>query len=191
MKTVCIIPARGGSVRIPRKNIKPFHGRPIIEYSIETAKRSRLFDEIVVSTDEMDIQQVAFGAGADIVHWRQPDDGTRGTQEVAAQVLDYRRDASFACVLYATAPLITWRDLLQGWYRLRDTAKLYSLSVNNTEDDIGGFYWGAAAAFVQGVPLEGNSAHVFIPDNRAIDINTPEDWARAESMFANLRGASA
>ena len=59
MKTVCIIPARGGSVRIPRKNIKPFHGKPIIEYSIETAQRSMLFDDIIVSTDDADISFLA------------------------------------------------------------------------------------------------------------------------------------
>ena len=66
MKNLCIIPARGGSKRIPRKNIKPFMGKPIIAYSIEAALNSGLFDEVMVSTDDEEIANVAKKFGASV-----------------------------------------------------------------------------------------------------------------------------
>lgn len=198
MKTACVIPARGGSVRIPGKNIKLFHGRPIIEYSIETAKRSGLFDDIVVSTDSIAIGIIARRAGASI-HWRNPDDGSKGTQQVAADVLGGRNVYGLACVLYATAPMLTCRDLVSGWQAMHKPGVMYAFSVNAHDDrDIGGFYWGVASAFVEGLPLARpqeelalyrryrHTEPVPIPSERAIDINTPEDWYRAEQMYSDL-----
>ena len=66
MKNICIIPARGGSKRIPRKNIKTFMGKPIIAYSIEAALQSGLFDEVMVSTDDEEIAEIACGYGAKV-----------------------------------------------------------------------------------------------------------------------------
>lgn len=70
MKNLCIIPARGGSKRIPRKNVKPFLGKPMLAYSIEAAKASGLFDEIMVSTDDVEIAEVAKQYGASIPFMR-------------------------------------------------------------------------------------------------------------------------
>ena len=67
MKNLCIIPARGGSKRIPRKNVKPFLGKPMLAYSIEAAKESGLFDEIMVSTDDEEIANIALQYGANVM----------------------------------------------------------------------------------------------------------------------------
>ncbi len=184
MKTVCIIPARGGSARIPRKNIKLFHGKPIIAYSIETALESRLFDDIYVSTDDPEIGDIAYAHGAKMYRRPEPDDGTKGTQEVAADVLRVV-PAGLACVLYATAPMITPLDLWRGHQALSRAVFTYSSYLG----DIGGFYWGPAFAFGR-LPLAGNCHAVHIPPERAIDINTMDDWHRAETMFTACRRAS-
>lgn len=193
MKTVCIIPARGGSVRVPGKNRKPFHGKPIIAYSIETALASRLFDEVVVSTDDGDIAAVARNAGARVFWRHEQDDGTKGTQEVAADVLLSRahEEAAIACVLYATAPMLTPRDLIRGRQAIDEPRWFYSYSVDPSGQDIGGFYWGWAYAFVAGLDLAEFGKRIEIPANRCCDINTPEDWTQAESMYDALRRANA
>jgi len=196
VRTICIIPARGNSQRIPRKNIKLFHGKPIIEYSIETAKKSRLFDQVVVSTDDPEIYQIAMDQGA-VVHVRAPDDGSRGTQEIAGEVLrqpDYY--AGLACVMYATAPLLKPGHLFNGLQHLMTHKELrYAYSVDaETGQDIGGFYWGFGFCFAEGQPLDINDAgcqvgyagRVLIPSRYCCDINTPEDWTRAEEMYAAL-----
>ena len=113
MKAVCIIPARGGSKRIPRKNIKDFLGKPIIAYSIEAALKSGLFDEVMVSTDDDEIADVARRYGASVPFMRS--DATSNdfatTNEVIAEVLDRYRDAGkefdVICCLYSTAPFVT------------------------------------------------------------------------------------
>ena len=205
---VAIIPARGGSVRVPRKNIKPFHGRPIIEYSIATAFESGLFEQVSVSTDDDEVWRVAHKAGAHCIG-RPTDDGTQGTQAVAAHALQdislRRLRPALVCVLYPCAPLLDWRDLWAGYRALlagRDM--LYSMSVDaRTDQDIGGFYWGLAQAVAEGIPIEEeitggtslswHSRHcvkVPIPSSRSIDINTEEDWSQAEAMFAALRRAT-
>ncbi len=113
MKSVAIITARGGSKRIPRKNIKPFLGRPIIEYSIEAALQSGMFTEVMVSTDDEEIAQIARNAGAKVPFMRS--EGTSNdfatTAEVIEEVLNaYERiGKSFdqVCCIYPTAPFVT------------------------------------------------------------------------------------
>lgn len=113
MKSVAIITARGGSKRIPRKNIKPFLGRPILEYSIEAALQADLFHEVMVSTDDEEIAQVARRAGAKVPFLRS--DKTANdfatTADVIAEVLEsYERigmNFSKACCIYPTAPFVT------------------------------------------------------------------------------------
>ena len=110
MRNVCIIPARGGSKRIPRKNIKEFLGRPIIAYSIEAAVASGLFEEVIVSTDDAQIASVAVSHGASVPFMRSSRnaDDHAGTVDVLAEVhrqLDVAYDA--ACCLYPTAPFAT------------------------------------------------------------------------------------
>lgn len=184
---VCVIPARGGSTRIPRKNIKLFHGKPIIAYAINTAELSCLFERIIVSTDDGEIAAVSMSYGAEIVmrsdRMSQNDVGTQEVMQDALQDID----CLYACCLYATTPLLTTGALQFGFAELQRTGKPYVYAVDEAGFDVGQFYIGEAQAFIEGVPLEGNSAHVVIPQRRAIDINTPEDWARAEKVFEELK----
>jgi pseudaminic acid cytidylyltransferase len=114
---LAVIPARGGSKRIPRKNLRLFHGKPIVVYSIEAALGSALFDHVVVSTDDDEIAELALGAGAE-VPFRRPqalaDDHT-GTNAVARHAIEWfaqhAEPVTSACCLYATAPFVTAGDL--------------------------------------------------------------------------------
>lgn len=180
MRTIAIIPARGNSQRIPNKNRKLFHGRPIIEYSIETAQRSMLFDEIIVSTDDLAISQIARKAGATIF-WRDTDDGTRGTQEVAVEVLA-KHPAGFACVIYPCAPLIQPSDLVVAYQACTQQEVTFAAGYNkDTLQDAGQFYFGAGAYF--GVESVSSSTCVGIRA-RGPDINTEADWKLAELLYA-------
>ncbi|HEY4650406.1 MAG TPA: pseudaminic acid cytidylyltransferase [Pontibacter sp.] len=112
MKRLAIIPARGGSKRIPRKNIKPFLGKPIIAYSIETALQSGLFDEVMVSTDDAEIAEVAEAYGANVPFLRSETaaDDYATTADVIAEVLhNYSPEGKHfeqVCCIYPTAPFI-------------------------------------------------------------------------------------
>lgn len=121
---VAIIPARGGSKRIPRKNIRDFCGKPMIAWSIETAKESHLFDRIIVSTDDDEIAEVAQRYGAE-VPFRRPtelaDDYTPTVPVVAHALAELggADSVSAACCIYATAPFVSAADLVCGLERLR------------------------------------------------------------------------
>lgn len=121
MSSICIITARGGSKRIPKKNIKEFCGKPIIAYSIEAALASKLFDEVMVSTDSEEIAAVARHYGAKIPFMRseKASDDFATTEDVLEEVLEEyaKRNIQyewFAC-LYPTAPLISNERLLQAY----------------------------------------------------------------------------
>lgn len=113
MRSIAIITARGGSKRIPRKNIKPFLGRPILEYSIEAALQADLFQEVMVSTDDEEIAQVAKRAGAKVPFFRSERTANdfATTAEVITEVLaSYERigrDFEMVCCIYPTAPFVT------------------------------------------------------------------------------------
>lgn len=113
MKNLAVITARGGSKRIPKKNIKLFLGKPIIEYSIEAALRAALFDEVMVSTDDEEIARTARAAGACVPFMRSEKTANdfATTAEVVAEALDSydRMDMQFQqlCCLYPTAPFVT------------------------------------------------------------------------------------
>lgn len=119
-KSIAIITARGGSKRIPRKNIKPFFGKPIIAYSIEAALQSGVFDEVMVSTDDPEIAAVArnFGATVPVMRSEKNSDDTSTTVDVLMEVLDwYESQGQFfesACCLYPTAPFVTSDRLQQA-----------------------------------------------------------------------------
>lgn len=188
MDAVAIIPARGGSQRIPRKNIQKFWGRPIIEYSIETARNSGLFSQIIVSTDDMEIAELAHKLGAK-VFTRESDDGKRGTQEVAAEALR-AMDAppKYACCIYATAPLMSAADLINAsqMLNMHAGAAAYVYSVCGWLD-AAQFYFGHTDAFKDGIPLEHWSTRRFqIDPSRFCDVNTWTDFSRAEAMYAAL-----
>ena len=114
---LAIIPARGGSKRIPRKNIKEFHGKPIIAYAIEAANRSGLFDVVMVSTDDPEIGSVAqsFGATVPFLRSAETSGDHVGTVEVLLEVLrDYGRAFDHICCIYPCNPFLTGRKLSDG-----------------------------------------------------------------------------
>lgn len=112
MRSICIIPARGGSKRIPRKNIKSFLGKPIIAYSIEAALNSNLFDEVMVSTDDAEIAEIAMKFGAKVPFFRSAD--TANDYATTFQVVEEVIQAyhikgevfDLACCIYACAPFV-------------------------------------------------------------------------------------
>lgn len=120
MSAIAIITARGGSKRIPRKNIKVFCGKPIIHYSIEAAIQSGIFDEVMVSTDDEEIAEIAKAAGAKVPFFRSAETSsdTATTADVLLEVLDEyeKRGQSFeyGCCIYPTAPFITARKLREA-----------------------------------------------------------------------------
>nr|WP_256534280.1 pseudaminic acid cytidylyltransferase [Lewinella sp. JB7] len=120
---MAIIPARGGSKRIPRKNIRPFLGKPIIAYSIAAALECGLFDEVMVSTDDAEISQVATSLGADVPFLRSAEtsNDTATTLDAITEVIDAYGDrgVSFAsvCCIYPASPFVT-PDLLRSGYDL-------------------------------------------------------------------------
>ena len=117
---LCVIPARGGSKRIPRKNIKEFFGQPIISYSINVAIASKCFDRVIVSTDDAEIAEVAKSFGADIPFMRpkQLSDDYVGTGSVTKHAIEWFESqgqaVSDVCCIYATAPLIQKDDLIKA-----------------------------------------------------------------------------
>jgi len=132
MKNIAIIPARGGSKRIPRKNIKPFMGKPIIAYSIEAALQSGLFDEVMVSTDDEEIAEVARQYGAQVPFLRSAvaANDYASTEDVIFEVLDNyeERGVEFqqVCCIYATAPFVTAGRLSEA-YRLLSSGEYDSV----------------------------------------------------------------
>ncbi len=121
MKNICIIPARGGSKRIPRKNIKDFLGKPIISYSIEAALSSGIFDEIMVSTEDEEVKKVAIKYGANVPFLRSKKNANdfATTFDVIEEVLsEYeKRNTNFdnCCCIYPCAPLVTSEFLLKAY----------------------------------------------------------------------------
>ncbi len=114
---VAIIPARGGSKRIPQKNIKLFYGKPIIAYSIDAAKKSGLFDQVIVSTDDQDIAEIARQHGADVPFLRPPgiaDDHATLSDVIQHAILwfaEQGQNIDVVCCILATAPFLRSQDL--------------------------------------------------------------------------------
>jgi N-acylneuraminate cytidylyltransferase len=225
LSSVAIIPARGGSKRIPRKNLKPFDGVPMIVRSIRTALDSALFDQVVVSTDDEEIAEVARAHGAHVPFMRPASlaDDFTGTAAVMVHALNELPAVEFACCIYATAPLLQARYLRQGLDLLeRHPDKSFAFSVasfgfpvqraltldeegaltslypefraTRSQDlpeafqDAGQFYWGRRAAWLRGdVLFSPASLPVILPRHLVQDIDTLEDWTRAEYLYAALK----
>ncbi len=225
MSNVVIIPARGGSKRIPRKNLAPFDGVPMIVRSIRTALDSGLFDQVVVSTDDAEIADVARAHGAEVPFLRpaQLADDFTGTAAVIVHALQQLPAFDYACCVYATAPLLQVRYLRQGYELLaQHPDKSFAFSVCNfgfpvqraltldgqgaltalypefrdtrSQDlpeafqDAGQFYWGRTDAWLRGeVVYSPASLPVILPRHLVQDIDTPEDWKRAEYLYAALK----
>ena len=126
MSSVAIITARGGSKRIPHKNIKPFLGKPIIAYSIEAAKAAGCFDEVMVSTDDEEIAEIARNYGAVVPFMRSVEnsDDFSTTRDVVREVLkqykEVGREFDYACCIYPTAPFITAERLKESMQLLEE-----------------------------------------------------------------------
>lgn len=124
MKNLCIIPARGGSKRIPRKNVKPFLGKPMLAYSIEAALATGLFDEVMVSTDDDEIAEVARQYGAKVPFMRSAETANdfATTADVLNEVLRNYKDQGIEfdnfCCIYATAPMTQSESIKSAYNRL-------------------------------------------------------------------------
>jgi len=228
---LAIIPARGGSKRIPRKNIKPFAGKPMIAWSIEAALDSGWFDHIIVSTDDAEIAEVARAHGAEVPFMRPPElsDDHTGTIPVVAHAVGWMGQhvgtVEFACCLYATAPFVQAQDLRKGLDVLQGSGAQYAFTVTNfaapiqrsfritgqqriemfnpaqfntrSQDleeayhDAGQFYWGRAQAWLAATPLYSEFATpLVLPRYRVQDVDTQDDWIRAELMFEILNSST-
>jgi pseudaminic acid cytidylyltransferase len=139
---IAIIPARGGSKRIHRKNIKSFCGNPIITWSINAAKESGLFDRVIVSTDDAEIAKVAKNWGADVPFIRPQElsNDFAGTTKVIAHAtqwaLNEGLDLQAVCCIYATAPLIQSVDLKKGLLKLYSGNWDYAFSVSELNESV-------------------------------------------------------
>ncbi|MBF0263701.1 MAG: pseudaminic acid cytidylyltransferase [Gammaproteobacteria bacterium] len=220
---IAIIPARGGSKRIPKKNIKKFLGKPIIAYSIDAAHKSELFDKIIVSTDNEEIAQLALKFGAEVPFLRPnelADDFTGTTPVVrhAAQWVEQNiAKPDNICCIYSTAPFVQAQAIKDSFTMLANLSKghitaitsfsfpiqrAFKLDKDNhpipfypeympcrsqdLEDayhDAGQFYWWTYDALINGV-----SEHKAyqLPPYLVQDIDTLEDWKRAELMYQVL-----
>ena len=226
---LAVIPARGGSQRIPRKNIRPFAGRPIIEWSIAAALDSGCFDRVIVSTDDEEIAAVARAASAEVPFVRPPElsDDHAGTIAVMRHAVDWQAAHGAApaevCCIYATAPFVRADDLRAGLERLQQGGvdfvfsvtrypfpiqravrldgegrvsmlhpELFSVRSQDLEPcfhDAAQFYWGTAEAWRRATTIFGPaSVGLELPAHRVQDIDTPDDWLRAERMHAASRG---
>ena len=223
-KTIAVIPARGGSKRIPRKNIKPFCGKPMIAYSIEAAIRAGIFDEIIVSTDDEEIADIAKNAGASVPFMRPKelsDDftATGAVVEHAIKFLQARGDRiKFVCTIYATAPLIDEFYIKLGLEKLRASNAKNAFSctsmpfpiwrtfkiakdgrcemfwrenfakrsqdLEEAYQDAGQFYWtNLDAPSSDEIFFGRDSIAIFLPRHLVQDIDTPQDWIRAEFLY--------
>ncbi len=226
---IAIIPARGGSKRIPRKNIKSFYGKPIIAWSVEAAKSSGLFEHIIISTDDEEIAEVARNYGATVPFMRPEalSNDFAGTTEVITHATQWALDQGFdvdaVCCIYATAPFIQTTDIKQGLDKLESGVWNYVFTVTDfvapifrsfkqtaeggiemffpenftkrSQDlpialhDAGQFYWGRPEAWLQKKHIfDRHSAPVIIPRWRVQDIDTKDDWERAEILAPIIMG---
>ena len=132
---ICVIPARGGSKRIPRKNIKLFHGKPMIAWSIEAAKASECFERIIVSTDDLEIAEVSMRFGAEVPFVRPAElaDDHSSTvdvmQHAAGWVHAHNPNTRHLCCVYPTSPFLSATDLASGLATLESDSKSYVYSV--------------------------------------------------------------
>jgi N-acylneuraminate cytidylyltransferase len=223
---VAIIPARGGSKRIPHKNIRLFNGKPIIAYSIEVALASGCFDSVIVSTDDLAIADVALRYGAKIPFMRPAAiaDDYATTLDVMQHAIEWLNThdepVTEACCIYANAPFLQVETLQKGKMAIcekdfdyaftatdfgfpiqralhlksKGVAFFYPEYINTRSQDLtpayhdaGQCYWGRAQAFLSGLPILGEtSCPLLLPRYSVQDIDTLDDWYRAELLYQLL-----
>lgn len=181
--SIAIIPGRGGSTRIPRKNLRSFYGRPIIQYSIELAQR--VCEVVYVSTEDAEIAQVARDLGARVIQrpfvLAEDNVGTQLVMGHAVKDLGLAKSAMRVVCLYPCAPLVDV-DI----FRMGQDMKDYGVAVG-TEPlrDAGAFYWGRARDFFNGAPLYNERTRLIpLAEEDVCDINTERDWFVAENRYA-------
>ena len=222
-KCVAIIPARGGSKRIPRKNIKEFHGKPLIAYSIEAALKSGLFEKVIVSTDDEEIAHTAkkFGANVPFIRPKELADDFTGTGDVIKHTLNFLKENGeyydYACTIYATAPLLQEKYLIEGYEKIKTTdakmvfsvtsmpfpiqrtfkidengrCKMFtpehfmtrSQDLEEAYQDAGQFYFENLNKEFTDIPFGKDSLPIVLPRYLVQDIDTLEDWERAEYLY--------
>jgi pseudaminic acid cytidylyltransferase len=222
-KTIAIIPARGGSKRIPRKNIKDFFGMPLIAYSIKVALKSKLFDKVIVSTDDEEIAKIAkeYGASVPFIRPVELSDDFTGTGAVVNHALAYLKEQGenydFVCTIYATAPFLQDKYLIEGFEKLKNSNARNAFSCTSmpfpiqrtfkiTDDercqmfwpenfskrsqdleeayqDAGQFYWTNLNIKSEDIIFGKDSIPIILPRYLVQDIDTLEDWQRAEIMY--------
>lgn len=229
---IAVIPARGGSKRIPRKNIKNFCGKPIITYSIEAALSSSVIDRVIVSTDNQEVGRIARECGAETPFTRPADLSDDMTpmvpvvQHAATWIESNWGPVNMICCIHATAPFIRAEDLrsalhkymdegvtgyvfsasrfgfpVQRGFRLTQTGhcemlhpEFYNTRSQDIEEvyqDAGQFYWGSSVTFRSGRAFFSlDSKPYVLPRYRVQDIDTDDDWLRAENMWRVLHDSS-
>ena len=227
---IAVIPARGGSKRIPRKNIRLFAGKPMIAYAIEAAVQCGLFSHVVVSTDDEEIAATARECGAETPFSRPfhlADDHTP-TVPVIAHAIEACENLGWqfdhVCCIYPGVPFIQQEDVksaldllkhvaaadysfpitefpsaIQRALRRKESGIVASIypehEMTRTQDlerayyDAGQFYWGGKSAWRNNPRIHNSGAGLVIPNWRVVDIDTPEDWHRAEAMHRALFGS--
>ncbi len=221
--SIAIIPARGGSKRIPRKNIKDFHGMPLITYSIKVALKSKLFDKVIVSTDDEEIAKIAmeYGAVVPFLRPKELSDDFTGTGAVINHALEYLKSVGenydFVCTIYATAPFLDEKYLIEGFEKLKKSnaknafsctsmpfpiQRTFKITKNErcemfwienfskrSQDleeayqDAGQFYWTNLNIKSDEIIFGKDSVPIILPRYLVQDIDTLEDWIRAEFMY--------
>ena len=223
LKNIAIITARGGSKRIPKKNIKDFHGKPLIAYSIEAAIKSKLFSKVIVSTDDTEIAEIAkeYGAIVPFIRPKELSDDFTGTGAVINHALEYLKSVGenydFICTIYATAPFLDEKYLVEGFLKLKNSNAKNAFSctsmpfpiqrtfkIPNDErcemfwpenfskrsqdleeafQDAGQFYWTNLNIKSDEIIFGKDSIPIVLPRYLVQDIDTLEDWTRAEFMY--------
>ncbi|PHS56711.1 MAG: pseudaminic acid cytidylyltransferase [Sulfurimonas sp.] len=223
MKTIAIIPARGGSKRIYKKNIKHFFNKPLISYSIKIAIESKLFDKVIVSTDDKEIADIAKSYGADVpfIRPKELSDDYTNTADVSSHAIDFFKKNGiifdYACTIYATAPMLQVKYLKDGLKKLQDSDAVHSFSATTmpfpiqrtfklnkdgrcemftpefykyrSQDlieayqDAGQFYWSKLSLHTNENMFSKDSIAIILPRYLVQDIDTLEDWERAELMY--------
>lgn len=142
MKNIAIIPARGGSKRLPGKNIKNLCGRPLIVWTIDAALQSKLFDRIIVSTDSDAIRNIAISAGAEVPYLRSPElsSDTATTNDVVTDIVSWLEnsgdDVSTVTILQPTSPLRTDEDIVKAFNLMREKKAKAIVSVCKVEHPV-------------------------------------------------------
>jgi len=193
---VVIIPARGGSKRIPRKNIKAFFGKPMIAWSIEAAKKSGIFDRIIVSTDDEEIASIAREWGAEVPFIRPAElsEDLTATIPVISHaiqwLLEQGEDLDAICCLYATAPFVEATDISKGYAELTTGDWAYTFSVTDFSAPIfRSFQLSASGGVEMFYPEHFNTRSQDLPeayhDAGQFYWGRKESWLQGKIFFSN------